>query len=355
MMTSGMLTDGSDEVPSFIKLLAIIQSLKNITYLNSNQVLKLSVPNGNSKKQEAVKSQLEVLCPKNYRIDKSTETSYFYINEPGLVGDICQYFDKGFTCELLNLSDKSRLLFIENIFQWIGTKDSSTWILDTVNRQTVDILQSVFSITGYKTTKTSFKKSSFSKIVHRLSVNLQRKPWVGVKGLAYRRNYRGYVGCVSVSSGYVLVRKGGATCISGNTINAMNCTHPHIFKGVPKERLVKVAKDKTLITEKGSARDWAKCLQYGIQYLQGAKGLADLHNIPQKRGQAWIDQHEATFPRYHKWVAEEKHLAEVRGWSQTEHGNMRFVREDNAKAAGSSPGRSGVNHLIQGLNKALET
>lgn len=165
--------------------------------------------------------------------------------------------------------------------------------------------------------------------------------------------YQGKVGCVSVPSGFVVIQHNNRTSVSGNTINAMNCTHPWLFKGVPPERQVAVAKDASLIPEKGCARDYAKILLYGVQYLQGADGMANLHHIPLETAKFWIQQHEVTFPYYHKWVAEQKHLAEVRGWAMTPLGHCRLVNEDNAKAAGSSPGRSGVNHLVQGLGAEM--
>lgn len=136
-------------------------------------------------------------------------------------------------------------------------------------------------------------------------------------------------------------------------INAMNCTHPHLFKGVPPEKQVKVAKDPTLIREKGCARDWAKPLQYGIQYLESAQSMSERYHIPKTRAEEWIGNHSKLFPKYHDWVGRQQKLAEERGWARTPDGFMRLVKEDNAKQAGSSPGRSGVNMLIQAAGSSM--
>jgi hypothetical protein len=290
----------------------------------------------------------------NYQIKSNGHYKLLYSYDKGLRKKLRQYVDEeGFTYKITHLSQTARNYLLNLIPQWQGRWVDRSYILDKASLKTINWLQCLCHLTGYKAITRKFEKSGI--LIGRLTVSFTRRPWTKIKGYLSNGYYQGYIGCVSVKTGYILVRRNGKVCISGNTINAMNCTHPHLFRDVPEEKLVETAKNKSLITEKGSARDWAKCLQYGIQYLQGAKGMADLHNIPEKRAQQWIDQHEMTFPRYHKWVKEDQHLAEVRGWAQTPHGSMRFVREDNAKAAGSSPGRSGVNHMIQGLNKALRT
>jgi hypothetical protein len=63
----------------------------------------------------------------------------------------------------------------------------------------------------------------------------------------------------------------------------------------------------------------------------------------------WIKNHKLTYRTFHEWSEEIAGLSEARGWSRNRQGRIRWVAEDNAKGAGSSPGRSGVNHQIQGL------
>lgn len=346
---SGVLEEGMEESSSFLNLLILFEAKGK--YLEEG--IKLSLSNNLEKFNQQV-AIISNLCDgtSNYWFKSEGPYDFAYIYNQDLENRLRKYIDnKGFTHKLIHLSQKAREYLIGTYPKWQGRWVGGSYILDRASPSTIKWLQTLCHLTGYKAIAKSYKKSG--TVIKRLNIHSERRPWAMIKGFLSNSYYKGYVGCVSVKTGYILVRRNGKVCISGNTINAMNCTHPHLFRDVPEEKLVETAKNKSLITEKGSARDWAKCLQYGIQYLQGAKGMADLHNIPEKRAQQWIDQHEMTFPRYHKWVKEQQHLAEVRGWAQTPHGSMRFVREDNAKAAGSSPGRSGVNHLIQSYGATM--
>ena len=359
IMKSGILASGYPENEDLLKLVVAIQadgSYGRNKKGELNAVVFGLVKSRKIKRLKKILDNLNCRYSSNLFLRNGREETRIRISLSDTLEKSLKYLDlnKNFSNQLLKIDQKGRETVIKEICYWDGhlVKNGDT-VLDTTSEETVDILQSLCSISNYRCHRTKYQYTE-DLIRYRIYIGNNRA-WASLVNSKEEQEYEGYVGCCTVDTGYVLVKRNNVVSISGNSINSMNCTHPHIFRNVPKEKIVKVAKDKSLIPEKGSARDWAKCLQYGIQYLQGANGMASLHNISEKKAQSWIDQHESTFPRYHKWVAEEQHLAEVRGWVQTPQGRTRFVREDNAKAAGASPGRSGVNHLIQGLNKALET
>lgn len=138
-----------------------------------------------------------------------------------------------------------------------------------------------------------------------------------------------------------------------HTITAKECCFPEIFKGVPEDKWISVAKDKKKIKLLGDARYYAKKTNFGIVYLQSPETMAQQAYVRVERTKVWRRNHEKLFVDCHRWIAEQKNLAEARGWARTATGRQRWVREDNSKSQGASPGRSGVNHCIQGLGAEL--
>lgn len=134
-----------------------------------------------------------------------------------------------------------------------------------------------------------------------------------------------------------------------HTLTTVNCCFPSLFEGVPKHLWVATAKDESLITMKGSPRDFAKRTNFGILYLATAKTLAETNHVKESAAQTWIDLHTKTYHGFHNWAEEIAAIVTARGWIQNSVGRWRWCAEDNAKAAGASPARSGVNFMIQGL------
>lgn len=135
-----------------------------------------------------------------------------------------------------------------------------------------------------------------------------------------------------------------------HTITCKECCFPELFVGKSEHQWVDIAKDKTLIKQKGTARDFGKKVNFGIVYGQTAKAMSDLYHVPEKVTAKWLERHEKTYPQFHRWAKEIGHLCTHRGWSRNPAGGIRWVGEDNAKAQGASPARSGVNFQIQGFS-----
>jgi hypothetical protein len=354
--TSGNMLSHITENENILRLVIATQADGSFIYSKNGDITSIRFSFFKDRKCERLKSILESLeCRYNERLENRGDITFVVLDKE-LISKVVSYLTpyKDLNERVINLDHASRKTLIEEVRYWDGTtRKNGDCVLDTISEKTVDVLQTLCHISNYRCHRTSYsKKADKECTIHRLYIG-QNRPWASLVNSKSSQHYEGYVGCVSVETGYVVVRRNGKVAISGNTINAKNCTHPWLFEGVPIEKQVEVAKDPTLITEKNSARHWAKSLLYGISYLQGAKGLADHHNIPVERAKKWIEQHQETFPHYHRWVAQEKHLAEVRGWARTPGSYIRFVREDNAKAAGASPGRSGVNHKIQSFGAEM--
>jgi len=78
--------------------------------------------------------------------------------------------------------------------------------------------------------------------------------------------------------------------------------------------------------------------------------MSDLNHVSVDETTQWIERHEHAYPDFHDWANSMFYLAEVRGWIQNSStGRIRWVAEENSKAAGASAGRSGLNFLIQSM------
>lgn len=135
-----------------------------------------------------------------------------------------------------------------------------------------------------------------------------------------------------------------------HTITAQGCCYPELFRNQPKHEWVGIAKDASLISAKGSARDAAKRVNFGICYGQTAQAMTNLYHVPLALTEEWLKRHKETYPDFHRFAHDVGILSETRGWSLNKDGRLRWVAEDNAKAAGASPARSGVNFQIQGYS-----
>lgn len=135
-----------------------------------------------------------------------------------------------------------------------------------------------------------------------------------------------------------------------HTITCLKCCFPNLFEGQPEWKYVDIAKDQSLIPQKGDPRLYAKVTNFGIIYGQTHVSMAKLNHVPEETAKTWIEQHKNTFSKFHDWAAEQMHLGKVRGWAPNDYtGRIRAVNEDNAKAQGSSPSRSALNSKVQGL------
>jgi hypothetical protein len=167
--------------------------------------------------------------------------------------------NKEFLYNILNLSEKNRQVFLNELQYWDGYKKGKNIVFENKCEKSVDVVQSVAHTTGLKATKTKFNKTTqFGSYVScRCFISIVTTPWAGLTTTTEEViPYEGKIGCVSVPSGFVLVRRNGRAFISGNTsqANAM-----------------------------GIDRTDAKSVDYGLIYGAQIKKIMKMLNVDEKR------------------------------------------------------------------------
>jgi len=132
-------------------------------------------------------------------------------------------------------------------------------------------------------------------------------------------------------------------------LTAKDCCFPQYFAEVPEHEWLKVAKGTQTSSGK-TLRDVAKTVNFGLIYLATPRTLAKQVYAREEEAQRWVERHQHLYYRFWEWAWRHERLANAQGWVRNSgFGRIRWVAEDNAKAKGASPGRSGVNHLVQSL------
>lgn len=124
---------------------------------------------------------------------------------------------------ILKLSSVSRKVVLDEIVFWDGTQAQSGVVLDTTCESTVNILQSICTSLGVKSTVTYFEKhTTYGDCnIIRLFISERVKAVCGVYGTVKKVvKYEGKVGCVTVPSSLVVVRRNGKVFVSGNSVNS---------------------------------------------------------------------------------------------------------------------------------------
>jgi hypothetical protein len=137
-----------------------------------------------------------------------------------------------------------------------------------------------------------------------------------------------------------------------HTITCRDCCFPNAFLNQPESEWVRIAKT----TAPGLLKDmrfYAKITNFQILYGATAQALSEANYVKVEVAQEWLNRHMKTFFGYHQWKNEQGHLATARGWSTDIWGRQRYVNEDNSKASGASPARSGVNFKVQGTGATM--
>lgn len=130
-------------------------------------------------------------------------------------------------------------------------------------------------------------------------------------------------------------------------LTCKNCCFPTYFEGRPEHEWLSIAK-KTTLPSGRSLRDVAKTINFGLIYLATPATLAKQVYAAEEEAARWKREHQRLYEGFWEWAHKQESLARRRGWARNQStGRIRWVAEDNAKARGASPGRSGVNHLVQ--------
>jgi nicotinic acid phosphoribosyltransferase len=127
--------------------------------------------------------------------------------------------------------------FIEELSYWDATRRSdSRFKIDTTNKAVADVVERVALFAGYGcklSSQTDSRKEHFSDVY---TLHILKRNTVGGQSIKKEEvDYDGYIGCVQVPSGRVLVRRNGANLISGNSGDPQKilCGDPEAEHGSP--------------------------------------------------------------------------------------------------------------------------
>lgn len=151
------------------------------------------------------------------------EEVVFRLNSSDLTNTVRHYLpSKSFSNELLKLSSQQMRLLVDEVKFWDGTlRANGDVVLDSTDSVSIDFIQTACSLIGLKAKVSEYtKKTSYGTCaVKRCYISYVSRGYTGTKPLA-KVKYKGKIGCVSVPSGLVLVKRNGKIIVSGNTINA---------------------------------------------------------------------------------------------------------------------------------------
>ena len=238
-------TKASDGVPtagSHIAINTVVEHSEFITVSERELVMAVLLQADGSKRKEENYFQIEVKKPR--KVERLTE----------ILGDEMRRTYKGhpgcyrwnhikFQSELLDWKTKrlnlKRLspdmadIFVRELTFWDGTLNSNSCIYGQMNEETIDEVQAYLVRSGYKATKvveirsTNFRKEPFKfyKLRIRKATQVRLRPKID-EGVEH---YKGKIYCVSVPSGYLLVRQNGHVFVSGN------CLEDKVLAGLSKD------------------------------------------------------------------------------------------------------------------------
>ena len=138
---------------------------------------------------------------------------------------IKSFFDsnKKLLTDFMTLSLETKIKLIKSIGYWDGTysKNGNAVILDSTDFEFVNSLQALSHTSGFKCSLTTFNKNtSYGDVkIRRAYINLKPISRGSLYNCAERVSYEGYIGCVSVPTGFIVVRREDKVFVSGNTLN----------------------------------------------------------------------------------------------------------------------------------------
>lgn len=134
--------------------------------------------------------------------------------------------DRKFSNNLLNMSFEQCRVLIKEVQYWDGTlTNKGDVVLDTTCKVSCDLVASICSIAGIKSSRTTYdnrKGQLGACVIQRCYISKESSSY-GAGLLTAKiesQPYSGKIGCVSVSSTFILVKRNNKICVSGNTFNA---------------------------------------------------------------------------------------------------------------------------------------
>ena len=154
---------------------------------------------------------------------KGGATSRFFVHKDKVkfVENYLSY-EKKFTSNLCSMSVDEARVFIEEVSRWDGTVNTRDAIVfDTTCKESRDVVSTVATLAGFKVTDNTYKDRVTSFGTNTLYRSYISKKTQGVNvPVAKKEHYSGKVGCVSVPSTFIVVRRAGKVLVSGNSFNA---------------------------------------------------------------------------------------------------------------------------------------
>lgn len=132
--------------------------------------------------------------------------------------NILRWLDgKSFSEELINMCPRSMKIFMDEIPRWDGsTQSRRSWIYFSTNLKSLDIVQSIATLSGYRTQlkKANNIPNENQKQLYRLY--LSKVHGRSTKFVGYE-SYKGKVYCVGTETGFFIIRRNGKVSVTGNS------------------------------------------------------------------------------------------------------------------------------------------
>lgn len=214
---------------------------------------------------------------------KGGSTTRFYINNDN-IGFVLEWLDgRKLSERFLTVDSGTAWNILMSYGFWDGTfVANGDIVLDTTSSETICILQALAVFAGVKTTVTrNIKRTTTYGVcyIDRIYISKKSKAWAGTRNSKSVETYKGKVGCVSVDSGFIVVRRNDSVCISGNSKTAKS-----VYGDVLKDfDLSSPDFDKEHPTFK-PYRDRSKNIFYSILYGAGDAKVASTAGLPESRG-----------------------------------------------------------------------
>ena len=172
---------------------------------------------------------------------------------------------KDFKQILLNLPQQGLETLVQEVQYWDGTERSNgDVVFDTTSKASCEFIQTACALVGKKTNYNTYTKETNFGVcqIHRCYISNNTKPVKSANKPLEVSEYKGFIGCVSVPSGLVLVKRKGEIVVSGNTLNAKKL-------GIP--------------------RDQAKSVSYALMYGAAYQKLKKMLGLTDEQAKALFD------------------------------------------------------------------
>ena len=216
----------------------------------------------------------------------------FYVNKKDIPCETSLLTEnRVFSKNVLKLSFEQLSIFVNEVKYWDGTvNNKGDVVLDTTDKESRDMVATTCSLIGIKSCCSDYidKKHQFGiHNIYRCYIpKSSQSLGAGVLGCKINKvMYKGKIGCVSVPSSFVLVKRNNKILVSGNTFNAF-AFFPHLHD--------KFDIDNQENKENPEFKTWrnkAKTGAYLLAFGGGAAKLASSLGLSKQDGQDAYDNY----------------------------------------------------------------